>query len=188
MTKSEKQEYLQTGEVDHVSPGRDDMRATEFLTRDLDYFRLENKYKDLFFKIRLKNSVDEKVLLPKNESLRFEFATYNEKPVVLHGNKIVQQLDFNNGWPSDDLNMPNTKFNSSSTIKYKSGKSLPETIAVNLHARKDGSQHVSEYLPSAVDQDGIDDGPAAQILFLFNDDTLTARIVSMTADGGLGVV
>ena len=110
-------------------------------------FILKNNTNTIFnnIRVRLKDEYDfTKVLFPNEIFL----LTYNPSDgYYYYNNKIVQQLDFNNGSSSDDMNF---EWNGANSITYRSSMNSVTTIASNI----DKTPNLIS-LNDAIDLDGI---------------------------------
>lgn len=116
-------------------------------------------------KIRLKNANDITKVLYVNSTL---VLTYNKSDgYYYYDDKIVQQIDFNNGYSSDDMNF---QWAGSNIITYTPRYNSTTTIASKL----DETPNLFE-LKNVIDSDGIDGSGGREFLLSsgeYNDGTL----------------
>ncbi|KAH3763164.1 hypothetical protein Pelo_4942 [Pelomyxa schiedti] len=138
----------------------------------VDTFCLYNKnYNALSVKIRLADTSDpDPIGFYASSLICFGLAVDQQTGTTqfTYGNFVVQMIDLNNGDTADDLNTPNSDYNSYNTLQYFAGHSnLFDDIvveAINFAA--------DTYLLSFDDSDGISGGGAAHFSQYQEDSTL----------------
>lgn len=134
---------------------------------DVTELRVYNLYSDLQnFKIRLKDASDPSAYnFEVDQSISFQVKGATSNSNVYMTGSIVQQLDFNDGSSSDDMNMPNSggKYNDKNTITYQ-GKNGDVSTLVNFD---------TQTCSSVTDDDGIDGGSPVLLESSVNTDPAT---------------
>lgn len=126
-----------------------------FNQADVDSFVFLNQaYNVIPVKIRLKDTKDpDAINLGPDNSLSFEVHYSTGKAKFYYTGKEVQMIDLNNGDASDDLNTPNSDYNSYNTLRYDPGKPQGATDVINFDA--------NIFQTRFTDNDGVAGGGAA---------------------------
>ncbi|GHC67723.1 hypothetical protein [Limoniibacter endophyticus] len=131
----------------------------------MKHYVFKNNYKKLQIKIRLQGEEDAHKTLNYGDSISFNIErAATGKHIVKYGRAVVQQLDLNNGYSSDDINMPNTSLNRHDAITYKPNRAAGEMVLTDFGTAS----------AAIIDRDGVAKNEPAVLFQTLAGETLTS--------------
>jgi len=120
------------------------------------YILYNQDYNAFTVKIRLKGTGDTSSTLSPGNQLQCEIRYTNSKAKFYYNGHEVQQLDLNNGSSADDMNTPNSDYNSLNTLRYASASPVISSGQGDLDVINFDS---NIFVTNFQDNDGLAGGP-----------------------------